>query len=279
MRNYGKGVTVGPIDCSIRHGEFVSLLGPSGRGKTTMLRCMAGFERVDSGSITVDGQDITATPPYRRGIGLVFQNYALFPHLIVRENVGFGLKVQKAVPQAQRPGRVAEALEMVGLSHLAERYPAQLSGGQQQRVGPREIYAFPANHFVADFIGASNLLKVVTFERNGTGAIAVLNGGNRMACRASGKGTHGQHWISIRPESIKPVSGDVADGHNVFRAKVLSEVFCGDKCEVSVQLSCAHSGTALPSPVTMHLTPQARLQEGTLVGIAPDDVLLLGEAA
>jgi putative spermidine/putrescine transport system ATP-binding protein len=121
------------LDLTIVSGELISLLGPSGCGKTTTLRCIAGFEAPDAGAIRFDGKDIVARPPEERDIGLVFQNYALFPHMTVRENVGFGLEMRKVSKQAiQR--RVVEVLDMVQLGSLAERYPRQLSGGQQQRV-------------------------------------------------------------------------------------------------------------------------------------------------
>ena len=133
VRDYGKGVRIGPITCAAAQGEFISLLGPSGCGKSTLLRCIAGFEPINEGKLRIGGVDVTSIPPHRREVGLVFQNYALFPHLSVEENVAFGLKLRK-VASAERRVRVAEALQVVGLSALASRRPAQLSGGQQQRV-------------------------------------------------------------------------------------------------------------------------------------------------
>ncbi|HEY0185568.1 MAG TPA: ABC transporter ATP-binding protein [Rhodopila sp.] len=121
------------IDLHIQSGEFVSLLGPSGCGKTTTLRCIAGFETPDDGAIRFDGTDVVHTPPERRDIGLVFQNYALFPHMTVAENVGFGLQMRK-VKKADARQRIAAVLDMVQLSDMGGRYPRQLSGGQQQRV-------------------------------------------------------------------------------------------------------------------------------------------------
>jgi putative spermidine/putrescine transport system ATP-binding protein len=121
------------IDLAIVSGELISLLGPSGCGKTTTLRCIAGFETPDAGAIRFDGEDIVARPPEERDIGLVFQNYALFPHMTVRENIGFGLEMRK-VPKATIQRRVLEVLDMVQLGSHADRYPRQLSGGQQQRV-------------------------------------------------------------------------------------------------------------------------------------------------
>ncbi|CAN7189231.1 ABC transporter ATP-binding protein [Variovorax sp. LjRoot84] len=114
-------------------GEFISLLGPSGCGKTTTLRCVAGFEYPDEGAVLLDGEDITGLPPERRDIGMVFQNYALFPHLTVRRNLAFGLEMRN-VPKAEMARRIDAVLAMVQLTSMAERYPRQLSGGQQQRV-------------------------------------------------------------------------------------------------------------------------------------------------
>ncbi len=124
---------INDVDLHIASGEFVSLLGPSGCGKTTTLRCIAGFETPDAGAIRFDGADIVRTPPERRDIGLVFQNYALFPHMTVAENVAFGLQMRK-VRKAEAAKRIAAVLDMVQLSNMESRYPRQLSGGQQQRV-------------------------------------------------------------------------------------------------------------------------------------------------
>ncbi|GHE61130.1 ABC transporter ATP-binding protein [Streptomyces longispororuber] len=121
------------LDLTVEPGEVMALLGPSGSGKTTALRAVAGFVRPASGRVFIGDRDVTALPPHRRGIGMVVQQYALFPHLRVDENVAFGLKAQK-VPKADVPGRVADALELVGMGAYAKRYPRELSGGQQQRV-------------------------------------------------------------------------------------------------------------------------------------------------
>jgi len=126
-------VTVGPLSFQVMEGEFFSLLGPSGCGKTTTLRCIAGFETPSEGSISLGDQRLDDKPPHRRDVGLVFQNYALFPHLTVFDNIAFGLRLRK-IGKAEIARRVGQILELVDLRNLAERYPAQLSGGQQQRV-------------------------------------------------------------------------------------------------------------------------------------------------
>ena len=121
------------VDLSVRDGEFLTLLGPSGCGKTTTLRIVAGLERPDSGRVLFGGRDVTGLRPYERNIGIVFQDYALFPHMTVFKNVAFGLEMKK-LPREEVERKVKWALELVGLSGLENRYPEQLSGGQQQRV-------------------------------------------------------------------------------------------------------------------------------------------------
>ena len=132
-KRYGDSVAVDQLSLAVEKGEFVSLLGPSGCGKTTTLLMIAGFVEPSGGAITLASTDLLAIPPRRRGLGIVFQSYALFPHMTVAENVAFGLEMQ-AVPRAEREARVKEALALVGLTALAERHPRKMSGGQQQRV-------------------------------------------------------------------------------------------------------------------------------------------------
>ncbi|MFP5480301.1 MAG: ABC transporter ATP-binding protein, partial [Alphaproteobacteria bacterium] len=130
---FGTNRVVTDFTLAIEKGEFVSLLGPSGCGKTTVLRMVAGFETPTSGSILIDGQDVTSQRTNQRAIGMMFQAYALFPNMTVADNVAFGLKV-KGVPRAERDARVVEMLRLIGLPDLGSRFPFQLSGGQQQRV-------------------------------------------------------------------------------------------------------------------------------------------------
>ena len=130
---YGDVVAVDGVDLEIRQGEFFTLLGPSGSGKTTTLRLIAGFERPDEGRIELAGRDVSDAPPYARDVNTVFQDYALFPHMTVADNVAYGLRV-KGVSRRERTRRVEEVLERMRLPGLGTRKPAQLSGGQRQRV-------------------------------------------------------------------------------------------------------------------------------------------------
>ena len=132
-QDFGAGPVVADLDLTVGAGEMLSLLGPSGCGKSTTLRMIAGYLRPTEGRVFIRGRDATAVAPRRRNIGMVFQSYALFPHLSVAENVAFGLRMRK-IGKLERTRRVGEALELVGLGELADRRPGQLSGGQQQRV-------------------------------------------------------------------------------------------------------------------------------------------------
>src|SRR3954452_21201544 len=132
-KTYGDVTAVDGVDIEIRHGEFFTMLGPSGSGKTTCLRMIAGFERPDEGRIELAGSDVTDLPPAERDVNTVFQDYALFPHMNVAENVGYGLRVRK-VAKPERAERVEEALALVRLEGFGDRRPSQLSGGQRQRV-------------------------------------------------------------------------------------------------------------------------------------------------
>ncbi len=133
VKTFGEFAAVKGLDLDIRRGEFFSLLGPSGSGKTTVLRMVAGFELPTSGRIELAGRDVTRRAPFERNVNTVFQDYALFPHLSVAQNVEYGLKLRKT-PRAERRRLVNEALEMIRLPHVADRLPSQLSGGQRQRV-------------------------------------------------------------------------------------------------------------------------------------------------
>ena len=132
-KSFGETVVLNDISMQIRHGEFMVFVGPSGCGKTTLLRSIAGLEKPSAGRVTIGGDDVTRWPPARRGVSMVFQSYALYPHMTVRENIAFGLKVAK-MPKAEIAGRVKDAASVLQIEHLLERKPKELSGGQRQRV-------------------------------------------------------------------------------------------------------------------------------------------------
>ncbi|HVO89142.1 MAG TPA: ABC transporter ATP-binding protein, partial [Casimicrobiaceae bacterium] len=156
-KQYGSVVALDDVDLDIAKGELLSVIGPSGCGKTTLLRMLAGFVDPSAGRIVIDGQQVTGVPPERRSIGMVFQSYALFPHLTVGQNVGFGL-VERGVPRARVRERVAELLALIRLPDVYDRFPAQLSGGQQQRVAlARAVACEPRVLLMDEPLGALDL--------------------------------------------------------------------------------------------------------------------------
>ncbi len=166
VKRFTDVTAVAGINLDMPPGEFFSLLGPSGCGKTTTLRLIAGFERPDEGQILLDGVDMAQTPPHKRNVNTVFQNYALFPHLTVEENVGFGLRYQE-VSKAEVRKKVGDALALVRLEGLGQRRPSQLSGGQQQRVAlARALVLNPAVLLLDEPLGAldAKLRKALQIE-------------------------------------------------------------------------------------------------------------------
>ena len=149
QKRFGDTIAVQDFNLAAEKGEFVSFLGPSGCGKTTTLRMIAGFEQPTTGTIHVNGEDITYRPPNRRNVGMVFQSYALFPNMSVADNIGFGLKVRKR-PKDQVKKRVGELLDLINLPDKGARYPYQLSGGQQQRVALARALAFEPEVLLLD---------------------------------------------------------------------------------------------------------------------------------
>jgi spermidine/putrescine ABC transporter ATP-binding subunit len=307
-KRFGDVAAVDDLSLIISAGEFLTFLGASGSGKTTTLRMIAGFEHPGAGEILMDGAPITALPPYRRDVNTVFQHYALFPHMSVRANIEYGLRMRR-VPAAERRDRVDRALEMVRLSDLGGRAPRQLSGGQQQRVAlaralvnrprvllldeplgaldlklrremqlelkrlqahlgitfiyvthdqeealtmsdrivlmrqgrvaqvgtPRELYDRPANRYVADFIGETNLLP---------GVVAGADGG-RAAIRVGEALLHGScdpglapgapAWLSVRPEAIEIVPPDASPPErNLLDGRVAEAVYAGALLRIHV---------------------------------------------
>ena len=147
--SYGSTHVLKNVDLSVRPGEFFAFLGPSGCGKTTLLRLIAGFAQAQTGRVLLDGEDVAPLPPWKRDVGMVFQSYALWPHMTVAKNVAFGLE-ELRLPRAEIERRVAEALDLVGLADFASRRPAQLSGGQQQRVAVARTIAIEPKVLLLD---------------------------------------------------------------------------------------------------------------------------------
>ena len=157
QKHYGEVAAVDGVDLEVAEGEFFTMLGPSGSGKTTTLRLIAGFERPDGGRVELGGRDVSRVPPFDRPVNTVFQDYALFPHMTVRQNVEYGLRVRK-VPRAERRRRADEVLGIVRLEGFGDRKPAQLSGGQRQRVAlARAIVNSPQALLLDEPLGALDL--------------------------------------------------------------------------------------------------------------------------
>jgi putative spermidine/putrescine transport system ATP-binding protein len=337
-RDYGAVRAVDALDLTVYEGEFLSLLGPSGCGKTTTLNLIAGFVPPTAGRIVIDGEDVTARPAHLRGLGVVFQSYALFPHLSIRENVAFGLR-ERRLPAAEIDRRVGEALELVRLERAGRQRPSELSGGMQQRVAlaralvyrprvllldeplaaldkklresmrdelrgiqrtvgittifvthdqaealglsdriavmnagrieqlgaPREIYAHPRTRFVADFIGASTVLRgrALAVDR-----VAVAGAQLRVAGVTLSAGTDVE--LAIRPERVRLAS---APGDNVVDAHVDGLVYQGAQTELTARLADGQRvlvSVTEPSPVPLAAGHAVRLQ------LPADAFMLLG---
>jgi putative spermidine/putrescine transport system ATP-binding protein len=168
-KSYGKVAAVKNLDLHVNGGELVALLGPSGCGKTTTLRMVAGFETPDSGTVQIDGEEISALPPHKRRLGMVFQNYSLFPHRTVAENIGFGLRMA-GMAKAARDAKIDEMLDLVQLQGRGDVFPSKLSGGQQQRVAlARSLVVNPKVLLLDEPLGAldKSLRESMQFEIRG----------------------------------------------------------------------------------------------------------------
>jgi spermidine/putrescine ABC transporter ATP-binding subunit len=345
VKRYTAQSVVGPLSFSVATGEFVSLLGPSGCGKTTTLRCIAGFETLSQGGILIDGARIDNLPPNRRNIGLVFQSYALFPHLTIFENVAFGLRLRR-VAEAELKRRVGEALDLVGLPDLAGRYPRELSGGQQQRIAiarsvvleprillfdeplsnldfklrltmrtelralqrrlgkttvyvthdqgealalsdrivvmsngrieqigsPREIYERPANAFVADFIGNSNLLDAIVVARDGDATMVRTDRGLMLRATGAEAGPDDRVVAMIRPEHVRLTSADEAAGENAHAAKIVEATYLGQDLHLRLEVD---GGEALTAVAQGSAARRHAAGDAVTTAIAAADVFLL----
>ncbi|MFI5375164.1 MAG: ABC transporter ATP-binding protein [Candidatus Rokuibacteriota bacterium] len=328
-RDYGGIRAVAGLDLVVYEGELLSLLGPSGCGKTTTLNLIAGFVLPTAGRVRIDGQDVTDRPAHRRGLGVVFQSYALFPHLSVFENVAFGLR-ERRTPRAEIERRVRAALALVRLDTRAEHRPAQLSGGMQQRVAlaralvyeprvllldeplaaldkklreemrselreiqrsvgittifvthdqaealglsdriavmhggrieqlgaPREIYARPATRFVAEFIGASTVLRG---RATAPDRVALADGVLRVLGVAGLRAGEAVE-LTIRPERIRLTGGA---GENVMDGRVVGVVYQGVQTELTVEIAGGQRllvFVAEPAPAALAPGQTLRLQ-------------------
>ncbi len=309
-KRFGAHTAVDGINMDIPSGEFFSMLGPSGCGKTTTLRMIAGFEQPDAGRIVLDDQDMVHSPPHKRPVNTVFQNYALFPHLNVFDNVAFGLR-RGRISKEEVKRRANEALELVMLGDLGDRRPSELSGGQQQRVAlaralvlkpagllldeplgaldaklrrqlqielkslqeqvgitfiyvthdqdealtmsdriavmndghveqmgsPREIYEAPETAFVADFLGASNLMDGVAHGGDGHGRCRVTVGDRELVAALGQSEVNGPGKVTIRPERVQLESPGASDDHeNRIGGEIERSIYIGSAFQLIVRL-------------------------------------------
>ncbi len=293
-KRFGTLTAVDAVSLKVRRGEFLSLLGPSGCGKTTSLRLIAGFEQPDEGEILIGGASAVGAPPYKREVNTVFQQYALFPHMSVLDNVAYGLK-QRKVGRPERYARAREALELVHMTGRERQRPATLSGGQQQRVAlaralvmnprvllldePRAIYDRPLTPFVADFIGDMNFL-VGQVEEAADDGFAVAAGAG-IVVRGRGRAVKGTHVrVGIRPERMVAVAGTSGGTANSATAEVITKMYLGDQIQIVAKLAGISDfvvreqrASADPALDTIHPADQIALSWDEA---AP---LLLGEAA
>ena len=275
QKSFGATKVVHDFDLHVEKGEFISLLGPSGCGKTTVLRMVAGFETPTEGQITIAGKDVTRLRPNQRSIGMMFQAYALFPNMKVRDNVAFGLKVA-GMPKAERDARVSEMLALIKLDHLGDRYPYQLSGGQQQRVALARALAPRPQLLLLDEPLSALAAKVRVSLRDDIRAIQrelgitaifvthdpeeALSISDRVVVMYQG----GADQIGTPPEIYnKPATRFVANfvGQlNTFDAVLHSDAsveFAGQRVAGRTQPRVLDADAGLTGPVTVALRPEA----------------------
>jgi len=327
------------VSIEVRNNEFLTLLGPSGCGKTTLLNCIAGFEDLDGGDLILDGRSLRSVPAHRRPFNTVFQNYALFPHMTVTQNVGYGLDVAR-VERPERDRRVNETLALVGLAGFGGRRPAQLSGGQQQRVAlarslvlkpkvllldeplsaldrkmreamqielkrlqhsvgitfifvthdqeealamsdriavlangklqqlgsPTEIYDRPANEFVANFVGTSNVFTGKVVAKNGPDLTLETANGRRLRAQNSQFGLADRVRLVLRPEHLRIVGPHDGDAACIIDGRVVETVFLGSVLQVHVDVGFGR--TALLLHPHEGRQPQNAIAPGAEVRIA-----------
>ncbi|MET3288759.1 UNVERIFIED_CONTAM: putative spermidine/putrescine transport system ATP-binding protein [Brevibacillus sp. OAP136] len=336
------------ISLSVKQGEFLTILGPSGSGKTSLLKLIAGFEGLTSGSILLNGRDITMQKPYERNIGMLFQNYALFPHMTVEQNIAYPLKLRK-LAKTEIMERVARILKIVHLEGFNSRYPRELSGGQQQRVAlaravvfnppillldeplgaldknlrqkmqleikqiqvklgittisvthdqeealtmsdrvcvmdhgrieqiatPEYLYKYPANRFVAEFIGEINLLHgMVDREQNGTPLFRLRNG--KTVTLSDGQSPQTDRHatlLAIRPENLRIAEGDHSFA-NTLSAKVRELIYLGEAVKVK---ATTETGEELTVKIPSYQSHLIHVGKETILGWEPSEASLLTE--
>jgi len=243
----GKVLVVKDLNLDIAEGEFITMLGPSGSGKTTCLMMLAGFETPTNGEIYLDGNPISNIPPHKRGIGMVFQNYALFPHMTVYENLAFPLRVRK-ISKDETDKKVEKALSMVSLTGFGSRMPAQLSGGQQQRVAVARALVFdPAVVLMDEPLGAldKNLRESMQYEikhiHESIGVTVVyvthdqseaLTMSNRIAVFNDGKVQQLSSPDKLYEEPVNSFVAEFIGENNTFQGEVAD--ISGDKCKIKL---------------------------------------------
>jgi spermidine/putrescine transport system ATP-binding protein len=272
-KRFGGQAALSDVELEVEQGEFIALLGPSGCGKTTLLRCIAGFLTPDGGSIRIAGEDVTRLPPYLRPLNTVFQNYALFPHMSVADNVAYGPR-RRGAAKKDALLQAAEALEMVGLSGFADRFPRQLSGGQQQRVAlARAIVNRPKLLLLDEPLSALDLklrkrvqieLKHLQ-EKLGIAFMFV---------------THDQEEALTMADRVVVMSGgrieQVGRGEEIYRAPATR--FVADFIGEANLLPCSilPDGSLMTSVGSLQIRPKTRPKGGSLVAVLrPEQVTLL----
>lgn len=333
--SFGATEVLRDINLSIEAGEFFALLGPSGSGKSTLLRLIAGFNQHQHGTLLIDGQDVTGIPPWLRNVGMVFQNYALWPHMTVAQNVAFGLESRK-LPKAVVRHKVADALELVEMAAYADRRPGQLSGGQQQRVAiartlaiepqvllldeplsnldaklrvqtrqelvrlqrrlgittifvthdqeeamttcqriavmdqgviqqvgsPLELFDFPVNRFVAQFIGSVNLFPGELVRAHGRTSFNATDLG-AVQLPGSIDVPPGRLDLAFRPHAVRFDASDVASDDLVMQGRVEDTEFLGEFLRYEVKVN----GALVKADIAHHRGGQP-LPRGTSVRMA-----------
>ncbi len=333
--SFGATPVLKDITVSVEPGEFFALLGPSGSGKSTLLRLIAGFNQHQAGEVLIGGRDVTGTPPWKRNVGMVFQNYALWPHMTVEQNVAFGLE-ERRLPRGEIREKVKAALDLVGLGGLGARRPGQLSGGQQQRVAiartlaiepqvllldeplsnldaklrvqtrqelvklqrrlgittifvthdqiealttchrvavmddgviqqvgtPMELFDYPVNRFVAQFVGSVNLFAG-DFRREGDRLRFVSPGLGTVALPAGVEPPSGAFDLAFRPHAVSVAEAPAGERDLALAGAIESAEFLGEFLRYEIRV-----GDALVIADVPHARGRAPIADGTAVALA-----------